>query len=122
MVMFCDRFSECLCPVPAGGYASTAVLVRFVACLLPIRCRLFLPLRPCQIPIVRFNVLPFIGLQVPSTTNCQVSPSIVNDSDQLSINRLNQSITSKLQLPNGYKKSERSGSSDLSVSESFYRV
>src|SRR4051795_8308472 len=72
-------------PRARRGYASTAVLVRFVACLLPIRCRFVLSMRQSQIPIVRFNVLPFIGLQVPSTTNCQVSPSIVNDSDQLSI-------------------------------------
>src|SRR3954453_7716711 len=70
-------------PCARRGYASTAVLVRFVACLLPIRCRFVLSMCQSQIPIVRFNVLPFIGLQVPSTTNCQVSPSIVNDSDQL---------------------------------------
>src|SRR4051812_22147668 len=68
-------------------------LRQFWSASLPVCCRFVLSMRQSQIPIVRFNVLPFIGLQVPSTTNCQVSPSIVNDSDQLSINRLNQSIT-----------------------------
>src|SRR4051812_16682751 len=65
MMMFCDRFSECLCPVPAGGYASTAVLVRFVACLLPIRCLFVaysLPVCPLHAPIAN----PYSPIQCAS--------------------------------------------------------